>query len=154
MDDTRIPVGLFQRYHQDKDYTRQVWHDAFYHTGDIAWKDKNGYYWFVGRADNMIKSSGYRIGPYEVESVLMEHPAVLECAVTGVPDPDRGQAVKATIVLNKNFMPSPQLVKELQDFVRTITAPYKYPRVIEFREEIPKTNNGKIKRLESKTNQK
>jgi len=153
LDDTRIPVGLFQGYHHDIDYTRQVWHDGFYFTGDIAWKDENGYYWFVGRADNLIKSSGYRIGPFEVESVLLEHPAVRECVVSGVPDPDRGQAVKATIVLNNNYEPGPRLVKALQDHVKSITAPYKYPRFIEFTREIPKTGSGKIKRLESK-NQK
>jgi acetyl-CoA synthetase len=153
VDKNKIPIGLFCGYHQDKEYTRQVWHDGFYYTGDIAWKDENGYYWFVGRADNLIKSSGYRIGPFEVESVLLEHPAVRECVVSGVPDPDRGQVVKATIVLNNNYEPGPRLVKALQDHVKSITAPYKYPRFIEFTREIPKTGSGKIKRLESK-NQK
>jgi acetyl-CoA synthetase len=143
VDKNKIPVGLFNGYHNDNEYTRRVWHDGFYYTGDIAWRDEDGYYWFVGRADNMIKSSGYRIGPYEVESVLLGHPAVRECLVTGVPDTDRGQAVKATIVLNENYKPDKQLIKALQDYVKTITAPYKYPRFIEFAESLPKTYNGK-----------
>ena len=125
-------------------------HDGVYYTGDVAWKDEDGYYWFVGRADDVIKSSGYRIGPFEVESALMTHPAVLECAITGVPDEVRGQVVKATIILTKEYKEkaSPELIKELQDHVKRITAPYKYPRVIEFVEEFPKTISGKISRTE------
>jgi len=114
----------------------------------MAWRDEDGYYWFVGRADDLIKSSGYRIGPFEVESALMEHPAVLECAVTGVPDELRGQAVKATVVLTKNYKPSKDLVQELQDHVKKVTAPYKYPRIIEFVPSLPKTISGKIRRVE------
>ena len=125
-------------------------HDGVYYTGDVAWKDEDGYYRFVGRADDFIKSSGYRIGPFEVESALMTHPAVLECAITGVPDEIRGQVVKATIILTKEYKEkaSPELIKELQDHVKRITAPYKYPRVIEFVEELPKTISGKISRTE------
>ncbi|HNX95513.1 MAG TPA: AMP-binding protein, partial [Holophaga sp.] len=119
-----------------------------YHTGDTAWRDEDGYYWFVGRVDDVIKSSGYRIGPFEVESALLEHPAVLECAVTAVPDPMRGQIVKATVVLARNFEGSDALVLELQDHVKHITAPYKYPRIIEFVTELPKTISGKIRRVE------
>ena len=119
-----------------------------YHTGDLAWRDERGYYWYVGRKDDVIKSSGYRIGPFEVESALMEHPAVLETSITGVPHPERGQVVKATIVLAKGYEPSDALIKELQDHVKKATAPYKYPRVIEFVDELPKTISGKIKRFE------
>lgn len=114
----------------------------------MAWRDEDGYFWFVGRADDVIKSSGYRIGPFEVESVLLEHHAVLECAITAVPDPDRGQAVKATIVLAKNHQPSEELKLQLQDHVKKVTAPYKYPRVIEFVSELPKTISGKIRRVD------
>ena len=116
----------------------------------MAWRDEDGYFWFVGRADDVIKSSGYRIGPFEVESALMTHPAVVECAITGVPDEIRGQVVKATIVLSKTFKgkEGPELVKESQDHVKRVTAPYKYPRVIEFVEELPKTISGKIRRVE------
>lgn len=114
----------------------------------MAWKDEDGYFWFVGRADDLIKSSGYRIGPFEVESALLEHPAVLECAITAVPDPIRGQIVKATVVLTKNYEASDALVKELQDHVKKVTAPYKYPRIIEFVNELPKTISGKIRRVE------
>ena len=125
-------------------------HDGVYYTGDVAWKDEDGYYWFVGRADDVIKSWGYRIGPFEVESALMNHPAVLECLITGVPDEVGGQVVKATIILTKDYKEkaSPELIKELQDHVKCITAPYKYPRVIEFVEELPKTISGKISRTE------
>ncbi len=144
----KMPLGLFLGYYRDKELTDKVWHDNLYFTGDIAWKDEDGYFWFVGRADDVIKSSGYRIGPFEVESALLEHPAVLECAVTGVPDPDRGQIVKATIVLTKNYTPSEELVKELQEHVKKVTAPYKYPRIIEFVQELPKTISGKIRRVE------
>jgi len=112
----------------------------------MAWRDEEGFYWFIGRADDVIKSSGYRIGPFEVESALIEHPAVLECAITGVPDPDRGQVVKATIMLAKGYTPSDALKKELQNHVKQATAPYKYPRIIEFVDELPKTFSGKIQR--------
>ena len=123
-------------------------------TGDVAWKDEDGYLWFVGRADDVIKSSGYRIGPFEVESALMTHPAVVECAITGVPDEIRGQVVKATIVLSKEYKnrAGEELIKELQNHVKKVTAPYKYPRVIEFVEELPKTISGKIRRVEIREN--
>jgi acetyl-CoA synthetase len=114
----------------------------------MAWRDEDGYFWFVGRADDVIKSSGYRIGPFEVESALLEHPAVLECAITGVPDAVRGSKVKATVILSKGYTPGPDLVKELQDHVKKVTAPYKYPRIIEFVNELPKTISGKIRRVE------
>jgi acetyl-CoA synthetase len=142
------PIGMFVGYYRDKTLTNKVWHDNIYYTGDMAWKDEDGFFWFVGRSDDVIKSSGYRIGPFEVESALLEHPAVLECAVTGVPDPDRGQVVKATIVLTKNYSASEELTKELQEHVKKITAPYKYPRIIEFVTELPKTISGKIRRVE------
>lgn len=142
------PPGLFDGYYRDQERTEAVWHDGYYHTGDTAWRDEDGYYWYVGRTDDVIKSSGYRIGPFEVESALMAHPAVLECAVTGVPDPIRGQIVKATVVLAKNYDPSEELVDELKDFVKHQTAPYKYPRKIEFVAELPKTISGKIRRVE------
>ncbi|MDR1420800.1 MAG: AMP-binding protein, partial [Treponema sp.] len=138
--------GLFRGYWKDEEITGNVWKDGVYQTGDMAWHDDEGYYWFVGRNDDVIKCSGYRIGPFEVESALMEHPSVLECAVTAVPDPLRGQAVKATIVLARGFSPSPSLVKELQNHVKRVTAPYKYPRIIEFTDELPKTISGKIQR--------
>jgi acetyl-CoA synthetase len=144
--DRKIP-GMFTGYHRDPKLTEKVWHNGIYHTGDLAWKDEDGYYWFVGRTDDIIKSSGYRIGPFEVESVLMEHPAVLECAVTGAPDEIRGQLVKATIVLAKGYSASDALKTELQEFVKTHTAPYKYPRVIDFVTELPKTISGKIRRV-------
>ena len=143
----KIP-GLFGGYHKDQELTDSVWYNGFYHTGDQAWMDEDGYFWFVGRADDIIKSSGYRIGPFEVESVLMEHPAVLECAVTGAPDPVRGQLVKATVVLAKGYVPGDALAAELQEYVKTHTAPYKYPRVLEFVPELPKTISGKIRRTE------
>ena len=142
------PFGMFDGYYRDKQLTDSVWHDNLYYTGDMAWKDEDGYLWFVGRADDLIKSSGYRIGPFEVESALVEHPAVLECAITAVPDPDRGQVVKATVVLAKNYSPSDNLVKELQEHVKKVTAPYKYPRIIEFVTELPKTISGKIRRVQ------
>jgi len=144
----RMPLGIFQGYHDDPGLTKKVWHDGIYYTGDVAWRDEAGYYWFVGRDDDVIKSSGYRIGPFEVESALQEHPAVLECAVTGVPDPERGTVVKATIVLARGYEPGEALVKELQNHVKHTTAPYKYPRVIEFVKELPKTISGKIRRVE------
>ena len=144
------PVGLFKEYYRDPEMTRKAWHDGVYYTGDVAWRDEDGYYWFVGRADDVIKSSGYRIGPFEVESALMTHPAVVECAITGVPDEIRGQVVKATIILAREYKAKagPELVKELQDHVKRVTAPYKYPRVIEFVDELPKTISGKIRRAE------
>jgi acetyl-CoA synthetase len=146
--DRRTPPGMFHGYYRDPGLTAKVWHDGVYHTGDVAWRDEDGYLWFVGRTDDVIKSSGYRIGPFEVESALIEHPAVLECAVTGVPDPDRGAVVKASVVLAKGYVASPELATELQDHVKKTTAPYKYPRVIEFVKELPKTISGKIRRVE------
>ncbi|MEG1028271.1 MAG: AMP-binding protein, partial [Oscillospiraceae bacterium] len=131
--------GLLKCYYNDEERTQNVWKNKIFHTGDTAYKDENGYFWYIGRVDDIIKSSGYRIGPFEVESVLMEHPAVLECAVTGSPDPVRGQVVKATIVLTSKFTPSEELSKEIQAFVKKNTAPYKYPRIIEFVDELPKT---------------
>ncbi|MGE5549253.1 MAG: AMP-binding protein [Bacteroidota bacterium] len=143
------PVGMFDGYYRDDERTRSVWHDGVYHTGDTAWRDEDGYFWFVGRTDDIIKSSGYRIGPFEVESALLEHPAVLECAVTGVPDEMRGQVVKATVVLTAKYQPGgDELVVELQEHVKHVTAPYKYPRIIEFVTELPKTISGKIRRVE------
>lgn len=140
--------GMFSGYHKDPELTARVWHDGYYHTGDLAWQDEDGYLWFVGRTDDIIKSSGYRIGPFEVESVLMEHAAVMECAITGAPDPVRGQVVKATVVLAKDYEASEELRKELQDYVKTHTAPYKYPRILDFVTELPKTISGKIRRVE------
>jgi acetyl-CoA synthetase len=144
----RAPWGMFGGYYRDEQLTQSVWHDDIYYTGDMAWRDEDGYLWFVGRSDDVIKSSGYRIGPFEVESALVEHPAVLECAITGVPDPERGKAVKATVVLAKGWSPSEELKKELQNHVKRITAPYKYPRIVEFVTELPKTISGKIRRVE------
>ena len=146
--DQRQPLGMFDGYYRDAERTESVWHDDIYFTGDTAWRDEEGYFWFVGRTDDVIKSSGYRIGPFEVESALLEHPAVLECAVTGVPDELRGAVVKATIVLTKNFTASEELAVELQEHVKKVTAPYKYPRIIEFVPELPKTISGKIRRVE------
>ena len=146
----RKPIGLFKEYYRDPELTREAWHDGLYHTGDMAWRDEDGYYWFEGRIDDVIKSSGYRIGPFEVESALMTHPAVVECAITGVPDDIRGMVVKATIVLGKEWKDKAgdDLVKELQQHVKKVTAPYKYPRIIEFVDELPKTISGKIRRVE------
>jgi acetyl-CoA synthetase len=152
--DKRKPVGMFLGYYRNEELTQKAWSDDIYYTGDMAWKDEDGYYWFVGRADDVIKSSGYRIGPFEVESALLEHPAVLECAVTAVPDPDRGQLVKATIILARNYKGSDELVKEIQDHVKKVTAPYKYPRIVEFVEELPKTISGKIRRVEIRESDK
>jgi acetyl-CoA synthetase len=146
--ETSKPVGMFNGYYRDDQLTRSVWTNGIYRTGDMAWCDEDGYFWFVGRSDDVIKSSGYRIGPFEVESALMEHPAVLECAITAVPDPDRGQIVKATIVPSKNYQPSEELAKELQEHVKKVTAPYKYPRLVEFVTELPKTISGKIRRVQ------
>jgi len=142
------PFGMFSGYYRDEERTREIWHDDLYHTGDTAYKDELGFLWYIGRTDDVIKSSGYRIGPFEVESVLLEHPAVTECAVTGVPDPVRGFAVKATIVLSAGYEASPALTKELQNHVKKTTAPYKYPRVVEYVDALPKTVNGKIRRAE------
>ena len=150
------PIGLFKEYFRDEELTASVWHDGMYHTGDVAWRDEDGYYWFVSRKDDVIKSSGYRIGPFEVESALMKHPAVLECAITGVPDETRGMVVKATIVLNEAWKEKKgdALVKELQEHVKTHTAPYKYPRIIDFVDELPKTISGKIRRVEIRNKDK
>ena len=144
------PIGLFKGYYRDDEKTREAWHDGIYHTGDMAWRDEDGYYWFEGRIDDVIKSSGYRIGPFEVESALMTHPAVVECAITGVPDDIRGMVVKATVVLGKEWKDKAgdDLVKELQQHVKKETAPYKYPRIVEFVDELPKTISGKIRRVE------
>ena len=144
------PLGLFKEYYRNPELTANARRNGVYHTGDIAYYDNDGYYWFVGRADDVIKSSGYRIGPFEVESALMSHPAVIECAITGVPDDIRGTVVKATIVLTPEYKgkEGPELIRELQDHVKKETAPYKYPRVIEFVEELPKTISGKIRRAE------
>ncbi len=140
------PCGLFTGYYGDEEKTKEVWHDGFYHTGDTAWCDEDGYYWYVGRVDDIIKSSGYRIGPFEIESVIMELPYVLECGVSAAPDEVRGQIVKASIVLTKGTEPTEELKKEIQDYVKTHTAPYKYPRLVVFRDELPKTSTGKIQR--------
>ena len=148
------PVGLFMGYYDDEERTKSVWHDGMYYTNDMAWRDEDGYFWYVGRSDDVIKSSGYRISPFEVESALIEHPAVLECAITGVPDDLRGQIIKATVVLTKNYTPSDELKKELQTHVKKTTAPYKYPRMIEFVEQLPKTISGKIRRVEIRENDK
>lgn len=148
------PAGLTCGYYKNPEKTAEIMYDGWYHTGDMAWMDEEGYLWFVGRADDVIKSSGYRIGPFEVESALVEHPAVLEAAITAVPDPERGQIVKATVVLVKGYTASDALKKELQDHVKRTTAPYKYPRIIDFVDEIPKTFSGKIKRAEIRKNDK
>lgn len=144
------PMGLFKYYYRDPKLTREVWHDGYYHTGDMAWRDEEGYFWFEGRIDDVIKSSGYRIGPFEVENALMTHPAVVECAITGVPDEIRGTVVKATVVLAKEWKDKAgeELIVELQNHVKHVTAPYKYPRIIEFVDELPKTISGKIRRVE------
>ena len=143
-----IPCGLFKEYYNNEQATKEAWHDGYYHTGDTAWKDEDGNFWFVGRIDDIIKSSGYRIGPFEIENVIMELPYVLECAITAVPDPVRGQVVKASVVLTKGTTGTEELKKEIQNYVKNHTAPYKYPRVIEFMDALPKTISGKIKRTE------
>lgn len=150
----RMPVGLFEGYYREPERTASVWHKGIYCTGDMAWRDEDGYYWFVGRADDLIKSAGYRIGPFEVESALVEHPAVLECAITAVPDQLRGQVVKASVVLAKGYTASHGLARELQEHVKKVTAPYKYPRIIEFLNELPKTISGKIRRVEIREREK
>ena len=142
------PTGLFTGYYLNDELTQEALGGEWYNTKDVAWRDSKGYFWFVGRNDDVIKCSGYRIGPFEVESALTEHPAVVECAVTAAPDPIRGQGVKATIVLAKGYSPSPELTKELQTYVKKVTAPYKYPRIVEYVDELPKTLGGKIKRAE------
>lgn len=154
--DKKIPAGLFREYFRNKKLTDEAWNNGIYHTGDVAIRDEDGYFWFVGRTDDVIKSSGYRIGPFEVESALMTHPAVVECAITGVPDEIRGQVVKATVILAKEYQDKAgdELVKEIQDHVKQVTAPYKYPRIIEFVTELPKTISGKIRRTEIRKNDK
>jgi len=147
-----VPAGLFKGYYRNEEATREAWHDGYYHTGDTAWRDEDGYFWYVGRTDDVIKSSGYRIGPFEIESVIMELPYVLECAITAVPDEVRGQIVKASIVLVPGKEKSPELVKEIQNYVKEHTAPYKYPRIVEFMDELPKTISGKIRRVELRQN--
>ncbi len=146
--DSDPPVGLFTGYFHNDELTKKNFAGGVYNTGDVAWRDSNGYYWFVGRSDDVIKCSGYRIGPFEVESALLEHPAVVECAITAAPDPVRGQVVKATVVLAEGYEPSDELIKELQNHVKHVTAPYKYPRIVEFVKVLPKTLGGKIKRAE------
>ena len=138
------PCGLFTGYYGQPDKTAEVWHDGYYHTRDVAWRDEDGFFWYVGRVDDVIKSSGYRIGPFEIESVIMELPFVLECGVSAAPDPVRGQVVKASIVLTKGTEGTEDLKKEIQNYVKHKTAPYKYPRIVEFKDELPKTVSGKI----------
>ncbi|MBQ4505261.1 MAG: AMP-binding protein, partial [Firmicutes bacterium] len=142
------PCGLFLGYYGDEEKTNEAIRDGYYHTGDVAWRDEDGFYWYVGRADDVIKSSGYRIGPFEIESVIMELPYVLECGVSAAPDEVRGQIVKASIVLTKGTEPTEELKKEIQNYVKEHTAPYKYPRIVEFLDELPKTISGKIRRVE------
>ena len=148
------PCGLYLGYYRNEEKTKEAWHDGWYHTGDTAWKDEDGYFWYVGRIDDLIKSSGYRIGPFEIESVIMELPYVLECAITAAPDPIRGQVVKASIVLVKGKTGDDALKKEIQNYVKTHTAPYKYPRIVEFMDELPKTISGKIRRVELRNESK
>ncbi|MBR6633500.1 MAG: AMP-binding protein, partial [Clostridia bacterium] len=140
------PCGLFKGYYTDEEKTAECYHDGYYHTGDTAWRDEDGYFWYVGRVDDVIKSSGYRIGPFEIENVIMELPYVLECGVSAEPDEVRGQVVKASIVLVNGTEKTDELKKEIQEYVKQRTAPYKYPRVVVFRDELPKTTSGKIQR--------
>ncbi len=142
--DKNMPCGLFTGYYHDPEKTAEVWHDGMYHTGDVAWRDEDGFFWYVGRTDDVIKSSGYRIGPFEIENVIMELPYVLECGVSAAPDEIRGQVVKASIVLTKGTVGTEELKREIQNYVKMNTAPYKYPRIVEFRDELPKTTSGKI----------
>ena len=142
----KIPCGLFKGYYGNEEATKEVWHDGWYHTRDQAWRDEDGFLWYIGRVDDVIKSSGYRIGPFEIESVIMELPYVLECGVSAEPDPVRGQVVKASIVLVKGTEPTDELKKEIQNYVKSHTAPYKYPRIVVFRDSLPKTISGKIQR--------
>ena len=144
--DKRVPCGLFKGYYNNEEATKEAWHDGMYHTGDTAWRDEDGYFWYVGRTDDVIKSSGYRIGPFEIESVIMELPYVLECGVSAAPDEVRGQVVKASIVLVKGTEGTDALKKEIQDYVKKHTAPYKYPRIVVFKDSLPKTISGKIQR--------
>ena len=139
-----LPCGLAYCYEGNEEVTAETWRDGWYHTGDLAWMDEDGFYWYVGRADDVIKSSGYRIGPFEIENVIMELPYVLECGVSAAPDEVRGQVVKASIVLVKDFQGTDELRKEIQNYVKSRTAPYKYPRIVEFKESLPKTTSGKI----------
>ena len=141
-----VPCGLFKGYYLDDEKTRDAWHDGYYHTGDVAWRDEDGYFWYVSRIDDVIKSSGYRIGPFEIENVIMELPYVLECGVSAAPDEVRGQVVKASIVLVDGKEGTEELKKEIQNYVKSHTAPYKYPRIVVFRDELPKTISGKIMR--------
>ena len=150
--DKKVPCGLYLGYYNNEEKTKEAWHDGAYHTGDTAWRDEDGYFWYVGRVDDLIKSSGYRIGPFEIESVIMELPYVLECAITAAPDEIRGQVVKASIVLTKGTEASETLKKEIQNYVKEHTAPYKYPRIVEFMEELPKTISGKIRRVALREN--
>jgi acetyl-CoA synthetase len=140
------PLGLFKGYFNNEEKTNETIYGGYYHTGDSAWKDEDGYYWYKGRIDDIIKSSGYKIGPYEVESALLSHSAVLDCAVTGIPHPIRGQIVKATIVLAEGYEASDELTRDIQNHVKHVTAPYKYPRAVEYVDELPKTISGKIMR--------
>ena len=153
-EDRETYPALFKEYYKSPAENERAWKYGFYHTGDTAYKDEDGYFWYVGRTDDLIKASGYRIGPFEIESILMEHPSVLECAVTAADDPIRGKVVKATIVLTKEYKDKgdEKLVKELQAYVKQNTAPYKYPRIIEFVDELPKTISGKIRRVEIREN--
>ena len=144
--DEKVPCGLFKGYYRDAEKTSEVWHDGMYHTGDTAWQDEEGYFWYVSRIDDVIKSSGYRIGPFEIENVIMELPYVLECGVSAAPDEIRGQVVKASIVLTKGTEPTEELKKEIQNYDKKNTAPYNYPRIVVFRDELPKTISGKIQR--------
>ena len=144
----KAPCGLFCGYYRDEEKTKEVYHDGYYHTGDVAWRDEDGYYWYVGRIDDLIKTRGYRVGPFEIENVLMEHPAVMECAVTGIPDKARGQAIKATIHLAKGFDKSKELMQDIKHFVNSKVASYKHIQHIEFIDEMPKTISGKIKRID------
>ena len=141
-----LPCGLTTGYYNNPEETAHVMHDGWYHTGDVAWMDEGGYYWYVGRVDDVIKSSGYRIGPFEIENVIMELPYVLECGVSAAPDEVRGQVVKASIVLTEGTEGTEELKKEIQNYVKANTAPYKYPRIIVFRDSLPKTVSGKIQR--------
>ena len=142
--DKGLPRGLATEYYRNLEKTAETWRDGLYHTGDLAWRDEDGFFWYVGRVDDVIKSSGYRIGPFEIENVIMELPYVLECGVSAAPDEVRGQVVKASIVLTKGTEPTEELKKEIQQYVKTHTAPYKYPRIVVFRDELPKTTSGKI----------